>query len=83
MRKQSLRIILSSILVLLTLAACQAIPGQVASKTPAAVINSQNAARLNSANQVAETGTLNDLVWASDSSALIAISGSGAVRYSA
>jgi WD40 repeat protein len=84
MRKNILRIIISSMLILTILAACNEVPTEQATpETQKKVISSQNVTQLAPAFQASEADTLNDLVWASDSSALIAISGSEAIRYSA
>jgi hypothetical protein len=94
MKKQITRISILLISILMALSACQVATPTATAKTlpsveptaqPTAlpVITSQNVAQLASAAQAAEAGVQNNVVWASDSSAFIAISNSGAVRYSA
>ncbi len=82
MKTKNLRTLMLSVLILSMLAACQAVPTATKAKTPIAVISSQNAAQLTAAQQAAGNGSLNDLVWALDGTALLSVNGSGAVRYS-
>ncbi len=83
MKKSIKRIFVLLLISLAVLTACQAAPGQSAAKTQAAVITSQNAAQLAPAAQTLEGSAFNDIVWAADGSALLAVSGNGAVRFSA
>ena len=64
-------------LILLTAAACQVTP----SAKPAAQITSQNVAQLAAAEQVTEENLISDLVWSTDSSTLIALSGEEAASF--
>jgi len=82
MKPKNLRVYMLSVLILAMLAACQAVPAVTTAKTPTAVISSQNAAQLTAAQHAAGNGSLNDLVWALDGTALLSVNGSGAVRYS-
>jgi WD40 repeat protein len=83
MKKTIQQIIVSSLIGLAIMTACQPVAGQSAVKTQTAVIISRNAAQLAPAAQARAGSEFNDIVWAADGSALLAISGSGAAKFSA
>jgi WD40 repeat protein len=89
MKKHFLQTLLACLLILAAVTACQAgtaptaAPGEQATpKIQKPVITSQNAGQLKAAHQAASGSAFNDVVWAADGSALLAISGSGAARFS-
>ena len=84
MHKKNFRLYLVVGLIVLALAACQtptAAPTATDTPVPATVINSDNAASLQAAHQTYEINLITNLVWSTDSSILIALTGSGAARY--
>ncbi len=86
MKKHILYITILSLLIAATMSACQSAPAageQTTPKIQKSVITSQNAAQLQAAFMTTLGSGMNDLVWAEDDSALIAINDSGAARYSA
>ncbi len=74
MKKRFVFLAISAMLILLATVACQAAPAQPA------LISVENAAQLAAAVQVPESRSISDLVWSSDSSVLVALSGDGALR---
>ncbi|NCC68493.1 MAG: helicase, partial [Clostridia bacterium] len=58
-----------------------AAPAATETPVPATAISSDNAASLQAAHQTSEINLISDLEWSTDGSILIALSGSGAVRY--
>jgi len=84
MHKKNLRLYLVVGLIVLALAACQTptvAPAATDTSVSATTISSDNAASLQAAHQTSEINLISDLVWSTDSSVLVALSGSGAVRY--
>lgn len=74
MKKDILRFITSVGLILLAANACCVTPSQPS------IINSQNVGQLQAAAQIFASEMVSDLVWSTDSSSLIALSGSSALR---
>ena len=85
MHKKNFRLYLVVGLVILALAACQtptAAPAATETQVQPTSINAENAAGIQAAFQTSEVNLVSDLVWSTDGSILIALSNSGAARYS-
>jgi Tol biopolymer transport system component len=93
MRRYFYKFFVTAITILLVITACQTPapqpsqanqvdqPTQPDQQSQPTLITSQNAGNLKSVFQASEINQISDLVWSTDSSVLVALSGSGVIRY--